>query len=425
MMKLALRILLVALLLLPALPAGAETFLVLGRAPLGGNAVQAKKQAVDDALIRAVAQAAAAKLDPATLRDNLAALDQKVLRDAQSYVSNFSLVASTATQGEFLALVSVSIDERALNKSLIQAALKLPTTHLGPILVMVSEETAPGRPPVYWWSGLPGAPELPAPVAKVLKKLGARTINPNQVKPMLNPGMNQAVLSESQALEVGRQAGAQLVILGSVRTFPLVTPDKVTPPPLAQLLALDTKTGQVAAMEETDSPVYHTTPTAEDAQKVLDLVEGAVHKLMAGLAANQTEAAPAAQTVSFQVTGVRSLTQLVRLEKALLAQGDLVEQAWPTSAGAGQATFRLQLKGSPSQLADRLMVQDYGDFLVNVVEGDATGLKVVIIPRQPGSAPAPRPKAVPAGAEAATDLGAPPAPAPAAAPAPQTTGAGQ
>lgn len=32
-MKLALRILLVALLLLPALPAGAETLLVLGRAP--------------------------------------------------------------------------------------------------------------------------------------------------------------------------------------------------------------------------------------------------------------------------------------------------------------------------------------------------------------------------------------------------------
>lgn len=136
-----------------------------------------------DALTRAVAQAAAANLDPATLRDNLATLNQKVLQDAQRYVSNFSLVASTATKGEFLALVSVSIDERALGKSLIQAALKTPTTHLGPILVMVSEETAPGRPPVYWWSGLPGAPDLPAPVAKVLKKWGRAPSTPTRSSP--------------------------------------------------------------------------------------------------------------------------------------------------------------------------------------------------------------------------------------------------
>ncbi|MCB2193921.1 MAG: hypothetical protein KQI62_20265 [Deltaproteobacteria bacterium] len=389
----------VALLLLgAALPVGAESFLVLGRAPMDGNEAQAKDKAVADALVRAVAQAAAATLDPATLRGNLATLDQQVLKDAKRYITNYSLVASAPSGQEFLALVSVSIDGRSLTKSLIQAALKLPTSHLGTILVMVSEEAAPGRPPVYWWSGLPGAPDAPAPVAKVIKKMGVRIINPNVVKPLLTPDMHHPVLSESQALEFARQVGAQVVIIGSVRTYPLVTPKHVLPPPLVQLLAIETAEGQVVSMEETDSPVYHTTPNAEDASEVVDTVESSVRRLMANLAARMAEVAPTTKDLSLKVTGVRSLSQLMRLEKVLGSMSDLVGNVQRVSAGAGQAEFKLTLKGSPTQLADQLMVQNYGDFLVNVVESDAKGLQVVIIPRQPGSSPPTKPGAgAPAG----------------------------
>ncbi|MCF8065758.1 MAG: hypothetical protein K9K36_10970 [Desulfarculaceae bacterium] len=391
-MKFAVKILMVALLICAALPAGAETFLVLGRAPLDGNEAQAKAKAVADALVRAVAQAAAATLDPATLRSNLATLDQQVLKDAKRFITNYSLVASTPSGQEFLALVSVGIDDRSLTKSLIQAALKLPTSHLGNILVMVSEETAPGRPPVYWWSGLPGAPDAPAPVAKVIKKMGLRIINPSAVKPLLTPDMHHPVLSESQALEFAREVGAQVVIIGSVRTFPMVTPQHVLPPPLVQLLAIETNEGQVVSMEETDSPVFHVTPTTEDANEVVDLVESSVRRLMASLAARMAEVGPTTKDLTLKVTGVRSLSQLMRLEKVLGSLSDLVENAQRVSAGAGQAEFKLTLKGSPSQLADQLMVQDYGDFLVNVVESDAKGLQVVIIPRQPGSQPPVKPQ---------------------------------
>ncbi|MBU4275675.1 MAG: hypothetical protein KKC30_02935 [Proteobacteria bacterium] len=415
----------VALLLCAALPAGAETFLVLGRAPLDGNEAQAKDKAVADALVRAVAQAAAATLDPVTLRSNLATLDQQVLKDAKRFITNYSLVASAPSGQEFLALVSVSIDDRSLTKSLIQAALKLPTSHLGTIMVMVSEETAPGRPPVYWWSGLPGAPDAPAPVAKVIKKMGLRIINPTVVKPLLTPDMQHPVLSESQALEFARQVGAQVVIIGTVRTYPLVTPQHVLPPPLVQLLALETNEGQVVSMEETDSPVFHTTPTPEDAGEVVDIVESSVRRLMANLAARMAEVGPTTKDLSLKVSGVRSLSQLMRLETVLGSLKDLVDKVQRVSAGAGQAEFKLTLKGSPAQLADQLMVQDYGDFLVNVVESDAKGLQVVIIPRQPGSAPPSRPGAAAPAPAAATGQSAAPQAAPSWGGSPQTTPPGQ
>ena len=384
-------------LLLAALPAGAQTFLVLGRAPLGDNEAAAKDNAVADALSRAVAQAAASTLDPATLRANLAVLDQQVLTDAKRYITNYTLVASAPSGKSFLALVSVTIDQRALTQSLIRAALKLPTSHIGAILVMVSEETAPGRPPVYWWSGLPGAPAAPAPLAKVIKRLGIRIIDPQPLKALLTPDMRQPVLSEAQALEFARQAGAQVVLLGSVRTFPLVTPEHVTPPPLVQILAIETTSGEVVAMEETDGPTYHATPPPGEERKILEQVEASVRNLMAKLSAKLAEAGPGSKELVLKVSGVRSLSQLMRLEGALRSLSNLVDKVQRISAGAGKASFALTLKGSASQLADQLMVQDYGDFLVNVVEQGPKSLEAVIIPRQPGGQPGLQPKAPPAG----------------------------
>ncbi|MCB2225245.1 MAG: hypothetical protein KQH53_01105 [Desulfarculaceae bacterium] len=393
-MKSLIKLLVILALVLSALPAGADTFMVMGRAPLGSNEAAAKDAAVADALSRAVAQAAVSSLDPATLRSNLSLLQQQVLADSKRYITNYSLVASAPSGQDFLALVSVTIDQRALTQALIRAALKLPTSHLGTMLIMVSEETAPGRPPVYWWSGLPGAPEAPAPLAKVLKGMGIRIVNPRPLKALLTPDMRQPVLSESQALEFARQAGAQVVLLGSIRTYPLVTPQTIVPPPLVQLLALNTASGQVITIEETEGPTFHATPEPSAYPKILAQVEDSVRNLMARLSAKLGDAGPAAREIALKVSGVRSLGQLMRLEKAMMSMSDMVESVQRVSAGAGKASFSLVLKGSPSALADKLMVQNYGDFLINVVEQDKRALEVVIIPRQPGSQGAPYPGAM-------------------------------
>ncbi|MBU4605557.1 MAG: hypothetical protein KKH66_11685, partial [Proteobacteria bacterium] len=148
-------------------------------------------------------------------------------------------------------------------------------------------------------------------------------------------------------------------------------------------------------------------------------------RLMANLAARMAEVGPTTKDLSLKVSGVRSLSQLMRLETVLGSLKDLVDKVQRVSAGAGQAEFKLTLKGSPAQLADQLMVQDYGDFLVNVVESDAKGLQVVIIPRQPGSAPPSRPGAAAPAPAAATGQSAAPQAAPSWGGSPQTTPPGQ
>ncbi|MEW5911697.1 MAG: hypothetical protein AB1814_04015 [Thermodesulfobacteriota bacterium] len=383
-------------LLLTATAALADSFLVLGRAPLTGSEAEMRQNAVADALYRGVSQRACTLVDPATLRKNLEVLDKQVLVDAKKFITNYSLVASATSANSYLALVSVTVDEKSLAKALIQAALRLPTGHLGQVLVMVSEEAAPGRPPVYWWSGLPGAPEAPASVAKVLKALGVKMVNIDPLKSLLTPHLRQPVLNEANALELGRQTRAKVVILGSVRTYPLVTPEHVAPPPLVQLIALETTNGRPVAMVESDGPVYHATPPQNARQMVTAAVETGVRDLMAKVAASDAAGLTTISEIMINLSGVRSLAQLYRFEQVLASLSEAVTKVTRESVGPGQAKLKVQIVVPVSYLADQLLVQNYGDFLVNVVETSTKNMDVVLIPKDQAMTPAPQ--AQPAGA---------------------------
>ena len=197
----------------PAQPGGTATALVLGRAPAGDDQAAARQAAVAQALRQAVARAAVAMVDPATLRAQLGRLESEILAKARQFVTNYSLQAQTATSEEVVVLVSVSVDQGSLDRALTQAGLRLPAARQALTLVLVSEEAAPGRPAVYWWSGNPGVPPAPAPVAQVLKSLGVRLVDVGSLAGKVPAEARQPVLSEEQALDLARMAGAGLVIL--------------------------------------------------------------------------------------------------------------------------------------------------------------------------------------------------------------------
>ena len=266
-MKKALCLIIALVLILPAItaPAAAEdsqlaTILVLGRHQAGDDEAAAREAAVAQALGQAVVQAAVAMVDPATIRSRLAELDQKVLAKASQFVTNYSLQAHAKSGDEVVVLVSVSVDKHSLDQALNQAGLRLPAARQTLTLVLVSEEAAPGRPAVYWWGGASGAPAAPAPVVEVLKSLGVRMVDPATLAGKVPAEARQPVLSEEQALELARLAGAGLVIMGRERTYPLVTPESESPPPVAQLMALEVASQKALSLVETEGPIFHLTP---------------------------------------------------------------------------------------------------------------------------------------------------------------------
>ncbi len=368
-------------------PAGHLLVTGLGLVPAGKNPAEARERAVDDALTRAVGQALVQLLEPAALKEHFPAVARDILPKARQFVASFSLLQNGETGDRVAVLVAANLDQAALDKALLAAGIKGAPPAAGalpPVLVMVSEEAAPGRPPVFWWSGAAGAPAAPAVVRAVLEALGTRVLDPAPLVGKLPPDSRQPVAGESDAVAMGRQIGAGLVLVGRLRTHPLVTSEG-SPSPLLQIEVLETAQGKVLAEEETEGPVFRETPGPDAPRQVQAAIEAALRKLMlqaqAGAPAGAVALSPAGGEVTLTIGGLRSLAELKKFEQALQGLPALVEAFRRESVGGGSASLRLKLKGTPAQLADQLLLGDYGTYLLNVVETQPGSLKLTAIPK--------------------------------------------
>lgn len=355
--------------------------LVVGRAPAGASEAAAREAATQDALRQAVGRAALEMLDPALLRGKLEALEREVLAKATRFVSNYSLQGSQRGPEAALVLVAVSVDRPALEKALAAAGLRQMALNLPLVLALVSEEAGPGRPPAFWWAEAAGQEALPRPLLRALAGSGLALVEPKALAGKVPPDLRQAVLTEEQALTLARQCGASLVVLGRLRTYPLVTPAGQEAPPLAQLEALEVSSGQVLATEEAAGPSFPATPGPEAAEKVSQAAEEAVRRLLQQAATSLKPAeAPVEQTVALELEGLRSLADLHRFEQVLRGLTGLVAQAQREAVGGGgRASLRLKLKAPAAKLADQLMLQNYGDFLVNVLESSPQKIRLAVV----------------------------------------------
>lgn len=354
---------------------------ILGMAPMAGNEAKAKDAAVKDAIKRAVAQVALEMVDPATLRGNLAVFKDKILAKPGRFVAAYSPQAGVVDKAGAVVMVSVSVDKAALDKALAQAGLRIFAARLAVTLVLVAEETAPGRPPVYWWSGGAGMTQAPPPLDGVFKSLGVKLADEKALAGRIPMEARQPLLTEEQALELARMVGAGLVIMGRVRTYPLVSPEG-SPPPLVQLLALDAaRDGKVLAMVEEQGPIYQATPGPEAVSQVNRAVEQALRKLLEQVAASQQGVQAQASEITITLSGVRSLADLHRFEQVLGSMTTLVDDIKRESLGGGRAVLRVKLRVPAAQLADQLLLQDFGEFLVNVTEAGPSDLQLSVIPK--------------------------------------------
>lgn len=376
------------LICMPGLSPAAETppsasLLVLGRAAAGANEAQAREAATNDALRRAVEQTALEMLDPGLLRTRLEALDREVLAKPTRFVTTYSLQGSYQGAAGVLALVAVSVDRPALDKALGAAGLRqaAPVAGLPLVLALVSEEAGPGRPPAFWWGEASGQDYLPRPLLSALAQAGLKLVDRKALAGKVPPEMRQAVLTEEQALTLARGCGAGLVILGRLRTYPLVSQEGQETPPMAQLEALEVSSGQVLGTEEDEGPVFTATPGPDAAGKVNQAAEEAAQRLLKQASAGlKPVEPPVEETVLLELTGLRSLAELNRFEQVLRGLSNLVTQMQRESVGGGgKASLRVSLKAPAAKLADQLMVQNYGDFLVNVLESSPQKIKLAVV----------------------------------------------
>lgn len=359
----------------------------LGRAPAGagGSEATAQEAALKDALRQAVARGVLELADPAALRVKLEAVEREILAQAPRFVGAYGVQASGRSPEGVTVLASVNLERAALAKALAdlglaRAGVQAPAAPQ--ILALISEETAPDKPALFWWSEIPGLEAVPAPVARALAEGKYRLVEPKALLGRIPLGLRQAALTEDQALQLGRLAGASLVLLGRVRSYPLVTAPGESPSPAAQMEALSVAGGQVLSTAEEVGPVFNTPPGPEAAPQVAAAVETAARRLLAQAASAPAAAfTPGAGQVTMEVSGLRSLSDILRFEEAVNGLAPLVSELRRESLAGGVAVYRLHAGGPVSRLVEELKTMSPTGLMVSASEMGPDRLRVSLIPK--------------------------------------------
>ena len=211
----------------PALGDGArpdEGLEVMGQSRISGSISAARNAAVTDALRQAVRQGVGSMLPVSSLQENLDKLGMVVAVPPRGFVKEYRVLA-TATEGKhYRVIVSVSPDYEKISEQLTALGISGVDVPLPRILFLVSEQQLSDGEPVKWWD-LPM--DVPTPLLsgerlleEDFRKTGFSVVPHDGVLPMaaFDLGKKEARLSE--AVRVGREYGAEVVITGAISTKP-------------------------------------------------------------------------------------------------------------------------------------------------------------------------------------------------------------
>lgn len=202
-----------ALMAAPAVASGDEVKEVTaqGRATIFADQAQARDQAIQDALRKAVKQAVGMFLTSETEVHNFQLVKDDILTKTQGYVQRYD-IASEGPQGDtYYATVHAWVKTTPLKDDLAALGVLMAAKDNPRVLLCITEVT-PGDGNKYWWGGYGGLMVAENTMANELAKkefiIVDRTTAP---PPDISVGPS---LSDRQAVKFGKHYDAEVVLVG-------------------------------------------------------------------------------------------------------------------------------------------------------------------------------------------------------------------
>ncbi len=206
-------------LLAMAVPTGAAqndqvvTVHVVGRSPIqGANASASQRAAVADSLVTAVTTVLTDLIPPQTAVNNFQAISEAVLANTDQFVVDYKMLAESNTGKEHRVMVKVNVSVARLTLALNNAGIPVSQKQYPRILYCIAERWVGDTDFRYWWSEQPADSfaSTEDAIAGAFKEKGFRSVPPASGS---IPGL-PAELSSAQAVTLGRQLEADVVVVG-------------------------------------------------------------------------------------------------------------------------------------------------------------------------------------------------------------------
>jgi hypothetical protein len=340
-----------------------------------------RQEAVNAALMMAVSRALSDLISPEAMVGQFQVINETILNRTDQYVRDYKVLADATMAGTYRVVVQATVLVGRLKETLRGAGIRLGKVPYPRVLVCVAERRAGEIAPQYWWSGRTALVENVSSVtlSQALAAAGFVIVEPGLG---VSAGSYSAELSAAEAIALGRQFQAEVVVVGAAS---------------AEEVASAGQAANYSYNASLNTRAYRLSDGQQIAQSQQAFAAAAPEKVAGGREALHGAAAKAGDELSAQIGGAwfKQAAVGTRLEivvkgvggkianfvkfRGVLSTVSGVENLLLKTMMPDQAILTLNYKGTAQALADALVPLAYDGFTVTIeaVEAETIRLKLV------------------------------------------------
>ncbi|MGB8931478.1 MAG: hypothetical protein WCC48_09565 [Anaeromyxobacteraceae bacterium] len=197
-----------------------------GEAAIAGDLLAAKAAAKDDAMRNCVQQVATTVVTAATETDQSQLLSDKVYSHSEGYIRKFEVLADKQDGNVWSTRLKCEVSEGKLDEDLMAFGIAYRRAGMPRVMVLIAEQSINAKEAAGWWQGGGNASDLRImenAFMDRMEKSGFAFVDPEVASGKIKLEVIGADPSEKQAREIGKLAGAEVVIVGRAMAKPLGT----------------------------------------------------------------------------------------------------------------------------------------------------------------------------------------------------------
>jgi len=337
-----------------------------------GDPASARKAAVADALGVAVGKMLEQVLEKDTLVEKFPLVSEAVLSRNQDFVHDYKVLGEFRGEQDYWVLVLVRMDVEAIRRRLLEKEVPLLSGVRPGVLLLLSQRNVGEMHPYSWLGAVDKEPPVSeSALAQAFRDMGFPLAQKAVIAEAASrePAFQVPDLSESAALELGKLADAQMVVLGKAwaeDTSNVMGAGTRSYQGNVTLRALRTDSGEEVASVTTDAKAVAADAVqgGGDAMAVAAMAAG--KQLAAALVTAWEKAEQALGVIEVQVRGQVPLSSFVLFRRVLKDEIEGVQGVLPRSMTATDAVLEVHFTGGAQTLARRLMLKSFDPFGIRI-----------------------------------------------------------
>jgi len=356
----------------------------------GSDSLIGKDRAIRDALVKAVEQAVGTMISAETRVQNYQVLNDEIFTKTEGYVQNYKIISESQGKNVYEVTIQASIATGPIKGKLDALGLLLRQVGKPRIMILVAEQNIGKQSYYYWWGQHRGEQaDLTVTENTIMdhfREKGFDFVDHEAQSKNIKvaPAYRIAELNDRTAITLGKQADAEVVIVGkalakSIGAVAGTAMKSVQANISLRVIQIDN--GVVLSSGSEHSAAVHIDEVTGGVEALKKASAKISEKMMDDIVKNFQKRVGATTLVQVIVNGLSGPEELRKFKNMLQGQVRGVEGIYERSFTGNVAKIEIDLKGSAQTFSDEVGRKSFKEFAVKVLSFTWNTVEINVTPK--------------------------------------------